>query len=399
MPEPMYPMYTSFAKGELSPSMYGRIDVQYYTIGTRVMQNFGVHPQGGVSNLPGTQFIASVKNAADPVALIDFEFSTTQAYVLEFGDYYMRVIKDKALVMDGAVPYELVTPYSKSDVKKIRYTQSADVLFLTCPGFPPKEVSRLGDASWTITDFAFENGPFLDENTDESTLTLSAVSGSTGLYGEYVTVTASESMFTADDVGRWIRIRYIRPSKLIKSGSYDPPGTGTLSLGEVDGKVVFNYRYGGTGGGSVERALECSFDGGTSWQQLHSLNNTEAMTEVTEELRSKDYNYVIPMLRYTQNGDTDILYYSLRLLSEEAYGYLKITGYISSTIVTCQVKQSVEYLGIPTTLWALGAWGKNSGYPETVMFYQDRLVFAHTKTRCNSVELSKTGDYTNFDRT
>lgn len=393
----LHTIQPSFTRGELSPSMYARVDTAHYAVGCKTMESFFVHPQGGASNIAGTKYIATAKSSTGAVRLIPFEYSTTTSYVLEFSDKKMRVIKDGALVLSGANPYELTTTYDKDDLFNIKYTQSADVMFLTCAGYPPREIARLADNSWTITDFTFKNGPFLNENTDDTTLTLSAISGSTGLYGQSVRVTASANMFTADDVGRWIRIRYIRPSKLIKSGSYDPPGTGTLSLGEVDGKVVFNYRYGGTGGGSVERALECSFDGGTSWQQLHSLNNTEAVTEVTEELRSKDYNYVIPMLRYTQNGDTDILYYSLRILSEEAYGYLKITGYISSTIVTCQVKQSVEYLGIPTTLWALGAWGAIPGYPETVMFYQDRLAFANTTTNRLRIDLSKTGDYNNFD--
>ena len=101
----------------------------------------------------------------------------------------MRVIKDGALVLSGASPYELTTTYAEDDLFNIKYTQSADIMFLTCAGYPPRELARL--AEQLDYSFAFGMVPFLNENVDATTLTLSAFEGSTGLYGETVTVTSS----------------------------------------------------------------------------------------------------------------------------------------------------------------------------------------------------------------
>lgn len=400
MAEIAHPIYTSFAKGELSPSMYGRVDLQYYTIGTRVMLNYLVHPQGGVSNTPGTQYIAPVKTATDPVKLIPFEFSTTQAYMLEFGDYYMRVYKDKTLVMNGAVPYELVTPYSKSDVFKLRFTQSANVLFITCPGKAPKEITRTSDTAWTITDFAYENGPFLDENIDDTTLTLSAISGSTGSYGESVKVTASAGMFAAGDVGRWIKIRYIRDEEIIYRANYDWNTTlpHYSDVWTLNGTFEIKYKRSTSGSGATE--FQFSRDNGTTWTIYDILDDgSGSWNLISGEITQEDGDSYTPKVRFCDPvdlPDPNNVTIRFKKKREEKIGYLKITGYTSSTVVTCLVKKACNKLDTPLTTWSLGAWGAIPGYPETVMFYQDRLAYANTPTQKNRIDLSKTGDYSNF---
>lgn len=83
----------SFAGGELSPSLYARVDVAKYQIALRTLRNFFVMRHGGAANRPGTKFICEVKDSTDSVRLIPFIFNTDQTYVLEFGDQYIRVIK------------------------------------------------------------------------------------------------------------------------------------------------------------------------------------------------------------------------------------------------------------------------------------------------------------------
>ena len=84
----------SFSGGELAPSLYSRVDLAKYATGARKLRNLIVHPQGGISNRPGLEYIATEKTASKKIRLIPFEFSTTQTYVLEFGEYYCRFFKD-----------------------------------------------------------------------------------------------------------------------------------------------------------------------------------------------------------------------------------------------------------------------------------------------------------------
>jgi hypothetical protein len=87
-------MQKSFSSGELSPSLYARTDVAKYQNALRTCRNFYVMRHGGVSNRPGTQFVGEAKNQNRTVRLIPFVFNVNQTYCLEFGRFYMRVIKN-----------------------------------------------------------------------------------------------------------------------------------------------------------------------------------------------------------------------------------------------------------------------------------------------------------------
>lgn len=51
--------------------------------------------------------------------------------------------------------YTIGTPYAIADVRKLKFAQSADVMSLTHPDYPPYELSRLGPTSWTFAPANF----------------------------------------------------------------------------------------------------------------------------------------------------------------------------------------------------------------------------------------------------
>lgn len=100
MPDLIQP---SFASGELSPRLYSRVDLSKYHTGAALLSNMFVDYRGGVNNRPGTKFVGQGKGAyGTKIRLIPFTFSTIQTYALEFGDLYMRVIKDGGYVTETA---------------------------------------------------------------------------------------------------------------------------------------------------------------------------------------------------------------------------------------------------------------------------------------------------------
>jgi len=92
----------SFARGEISDDLYGRVDTEAYDAAVRKARNMIVHAHGGISNRPGLQYIASVKTHSTQPVLVEFRFKTTDTYILEFGNLYMRVIRNDALVLETA---------------------------------------------------------------------------------------------------------------------------------------------------------------------------------------------------------------------------------------------------------------------------------------------------------
>lgn len=99
----------SFAGGELKPSLHQRTDIAKYGVSCIALLNYIVHPSGGISNRAGTRYINRAKYADRNTRLIKFEFSTEQAYALEFGDNYMRVLKDGGQVLDTAQNITAIT--------------------------------------------------------------------------------------------------------------------------------------------------------------------------------------------------------------------------------------------------------------------------------------------------
>jgi hypothetical protein len=197
------PIQTNFTGGEISPRLYGRVDLQKYGTSLERCENFTIFPHGGATKRSGTRYIAQAKYSDRNTCLVPFIFSTVQAYVLEFGDHYVRFYRDQSVLLNaaGTAPYEIATPYGADDIPYLDYSQSADVLYLVHPNYAPRTLNRLGPTNWSITLFNFTDGPYQDVNTD-TTYTMTP-SGTTGT----ITITANYATFASTDVGRWIRIK------------------------------------------------------------------------------------------------------------------------------------------------------------------------------------------------
>ena len=135
-------IHNNFTAGELTPKLGARVDLVKYQNGLRTCQNCVIQPQGGVSRRTGFEYIAAAKNSASDVRLIPFIFSETQAYVLEFGDQYIRVFMDGGQVVNGVTPVEVSTSYTEDDLALLKYAQTADTLYIVHPDYPPAKLTR-----------------------------------------------------------------------------------------------------------------------------------------------------------------------------------------------------------------------------------------------------------------
>lgn len=192
----------SFAGGEITPELYGRIDLTKFQTGLAECQNFVILPHGPATARAGTQFIKEVKTSAKQTRVIPFTFSTTQTYVIEFGDLYVRFYTNAGQLTTGTVTawatatayaigdirseggtnyyckevhtsggtfagdatkwyaltadiVEVPTTYVEADLFEIHFVQSADVLTLVHPNYPPKELRRLGATQWELRTISF----------------------------------------------------------------------------------------------------------------------------------------------------------------------------------------------------------------------------------------------------
>ena len=200
---------TNFTGGELSPRLDGRNDLAKYPTGCKTLENMIIFPHGSAARRSGTQYVAEVKDSSKETRLIPFEFSTTQTYILEFGDQYIRFYKDNGQILSGGSAYEISSPYLEDELFDIKFAQSADVMYLCHPSHPVQKLSRTGHTAWTLTDVDFQNGPFMDHNISTTTLTPShtAVGSSGNLTLSSTTGVNNDQGWLSTDVGRLVHFK------------------------------------------------------------------------------------------------------------------------------------------------------------------------------------------------
>lgn len=277
------PLLSTFNAGEWSPNLYGRTDLGRYANACKRMENFIPLVQGAATRRPGTRFVSRTKSDGI-VRLIPFEFSISQAYAIEAGDHYFRFYMNGGRIESApGVAYEIATPYAAADLDRLKWAQSADVLYLCHPRLQPRKLTRTGHTSWTLSGLEAVDGPYVEPNTDGArTLTPSATTGT-------ITITASGfAPFTAGDVGRVVRIKI-----------------------------------------------------GAAW------------------------------------------------------GWARITGFVSSSQVAADVGGGFGGASASSN-WRFGAWSDGDGWPACVTFHEERLVFAGSTAKPQTLWFSVSGDFENY---
>lgn len=173
---------TSFAGGEFGASLFGRTDIAQYANACKIVENFLIRSYGSAISTPGTNYIATVSNSTLRTRLIKFVFNRSDAYVIEMGKYYFRFYTNGGVVVTtGTTPFTLTHIYDDTEIFDVQFTQLNDVIYMAHPDHPPQKLTRFAPANWTIADFAFKGGPFLDDNITAITLTASATTGTVNI--------------------------------------------------------------------------------------------------------------------------------------------------------------------------------------------------------------------------
>lgn len=92
----------SFAGGEITPELFGRIDLTKFQTGLKTCRNFEILPHGPAGNRTGFEYVLETKSSAKKSILLPFIYNTSQTYQLEFGDLYVRFHTNNGTVLEAA---------------------------------------------------------------------------------------------------------------------------------------------------------------------------------------------------------------------------------------------------------------------------------------------------------
>lgn len=388
-----FPSQVSFAAGELAPSLYGREDLAKYAVGLRTLKNFTVHPHGGVSNRAGTRYVAEAKHAGKAVRLVPFEYSDADAYLLEFGDEYVRFYKNGAQLAKDGSPYELETPYLEGELRALSFAQSADVLFIVHPNHPPMELARYADTSWTLEKCSFKGGPFRTMNSTDTTIALSSMTGN-------VTLTASAALFEAGHAGALFSV-FHHVDEVTKKTSGDLSASWGVEVKAYEGWHVLSSGFWG-GTVRLQRYDEdearwtdiYTFTSGSTKTSCKNYDESGTVEEPTRfRLTADSFTTFLP----EGNTDADRGYFELTAEAADYECCIRVNSVTSSTVAQGTFEKDAASTRA-TRNWSEGAWSNYRGWPCAVGFNQDRLCFGGNASEPQNVWMSVTGDYYNFER-
>lgn len=148
----------SFSSGELSPKVWARTDRPFYQSGAEVGLNFIPQVTGPAKFRPGTTFVNHTRLNQTAV-LIPFQFNDEQAYVLEFTDLKLRILKDGGNTLETGVSITNITAASSGVVTASShgYNNGDEVYFSDIVGMTELNgqfalVANSGVNSFCITD-------------------------------------------------------------------------------------------------------------------------------------------------------------------------------------------------------------------------------------------------------
>ena len=148
--------------------------------GSQAAQYWRIAKVGGTDGATDTASVAEFRlytetATASESRLIEFEFSTTQRYMMLFTDYNMAVYKSGVKQVDVPSPYssaDLKTVDSTTnDITTINFTQNLDTLLVFHEDYAPRKFFRSGaDDEWQPSDWTLNNVPQFDFGSgDENT--------------------------------------------------------------------------------------------------------------------------------------------------------------------------------------------------------------------------------------
>jgi hypothetical protein len=434
---------TNFSSGELSPLMNGRVDVTKYQNGAAQIENFVVKPQGPLARRMGTIYLGEVEDSSRYTRIIPFKFSESQVYIIELGHNVLRIWKNKALLLSGGNPIEVVSPYPSTATQAVHYTQSADVVYFTHPSYPPYRLLRYSDTNWVMEVANFEDGPYrVTKPTDiDNKLWLTNIVST-------AKITSTVAEFVLGDVNSLIEFWYQGSLMLGKITAFIDTKTvtiepyfNTVDSTTIDSTAAISLAWGTPAYVYSNKAIwsqdvENSYIKvlGLYWMLMTthcpnpititgppgtntfsadvmfttstvaplSVKATTGLLALTDELITATLNTTVDLFTAVQDIGR---HFRMALGTKQVWGW--VTAITSAKVATVRLgntvprdsRSGITYLDNATTNnWKYGAW-YTGNYPSSVVFHQGRLVMASSPLEPNRIWMSYADDYTSFATT
>lgn len=306
-------------------------------------------------------------------------FTPAGNFSIRFESVLQRAVLIDSVNVEAAGAMEIAAPWGTDDLGFIRSDQSGDILFIACKGFLQRKIERRALRSWSVVWYLSDNGPYKVEDTSNTTIAASALTGN-------ITLTASNGIFDSGHVGCLFKVRSVGQAVSANIAAQNT-FTNTIEITGVDESRRFAISLTGTWSATVTLQRSVGVTG--NWVDVTSYTTNQSTT-YNDDLDNQNVFYRIGIKTggYASGTVVANLDYPLGSIT----GVARVTGFTSATSVSAEV---LTDFGSTTAskFWSEGSWSTVSGFPSAVAFYEGRLWWAGK----NGIYGSVSDDFYNFN--
>lgn len=328
----------SFSSGEMGPKTRSRFDINEYAQGLETMENFIPYRSGGAVRRPGSKHKATISTT---LIGTDDSFYGGIPFIFSQSEAYTVVINP-----DNNIPNDAIKIYKRNGVQ-VTATYTAPNFF-DLPNFSSSldpngfHFAQSGDVLYIVHNSG-NYPPFLIKRTSQDTFEINHI---------------------------WDN--YDRPYKAALLNTYLTPNTDA-------GKCLY---FDSTTGFTAYERIDAQYASVPS-KTVYSVNSSGTAIDTVF-----DPSHVGSIWRVTDKT----------ALKECVIVITAVAGNKQSATCSVLVSYDTTLVGVGNRSddWAEGAWSDYRGWPRTVSFFEQRLIFGGNQEKPDTLWCSKVGDYNKF---
>lgn len=277
-----------------------------------------------------------------------------------------------SITVEGTGIMEVDTPWAEADLGLLRFSQSADVVFVAARGYPQQRIERRSARSWSVVKYQADDGPFMATTTRKAVRLKPSVTEGNG------TLTASSAFFNSSHVGALFRLDHSGQVMTVTLGAEDVYSE-PIRVSGIAGDNEFSMTVSGTWVGTV--SIQRSLDGeDIGWiENPATLDGTPVLSFTSPGSETYDpdtaldnvvqwYRFGFKPGDYTSGSATVLVSYP----GGGGYGICRVVAYTSPTSVNIEVLRPFRNT-VYTSDWREGEWSANLIQPSAVTLSDGRL--------------------------
>jgi hypothetical protein len=390
----------SFNAGVLSPRLYARNDLEKYPNAVAECVNMIPMPAGPVTLRPGTIYSAEVLDSTKKSRLIPFSYNALQNYIIEFGDSKVRFfragipVKSETAFTNGTFTGG-ITGWTTNSTGTGSATYGTNNVQLaggaSGVGSIYQELTYLGVGEYTITGTV---------TTAAVTVKVGTTAGASDIASGTLAIGAGSTFtFTPSLARTTFFVTFQNPANstaVLDTVSLSTPDyviDSPYALADVpsvrytqDADVLYLVRKSTT---IVPKVLKRYGNAAWEFGDLEFVDGPyfDINTTATTITPSATTGTITLTASTAIFASTDVGR-AVRIKHSSTWGWVKITAFTSTTVVTGVVQSTLGGTGAVKD-WRLGRFSATTGYPGVVGFQEGRLVFSNTATNPNFVWMSE----------